>query len=75
MTIESSDEEILLTEARAAQILTITVQALQAWRVRHRAGPPYVRLERRNSQGSFRYRAADLETFIESNVRRPGRRE
>jgi hypothetical protein len=66
------DEEVLLTEAQAAQFLTITVQALQAWRVRHRAGPPYVRLERRSSEGSFRYRAADLATFIESNVKRSG---
>lgn len=72
MTIESSDEDILLTEARAAQLLTVTVQALQTWRVRHRAGPAYVSLERRNSEGSLRYRAADLERFIQSNIRRPG---
>jgi len=55
---------LLLNERAAAQTLSLTPRALQAWRASGR-GPKYVRISAR----CIRYRFQDLERWIESNLR------
>lgn len=51
---------VLLTSKEAAQRLKISENTLHRWRY-SRKGPPYVKLGR-----AVRYRAEDLDSFIES---------
>ena len=56
---------ILLTEAEAAQMLTLAPATLRDWRLRHK-GPVYVKL------GSLvRYREADLHEFADQRKVEP----
>jgi predicted DNA-binding transcriptional regulator AlpA len=54
----------LLNEKQAAQILSLTPRALQAWRVQGR-GPKHVRI----SGACVRYRPEDIQAFIEANLK------
>lgn len=56
-------EKRLLTEAQVEEIYGLRVRTLQQWRIRG-FGPAFIRAGR-----SIRYRPADIETFIEANVR------
>ncbi len=58
---EGSRRPALLTEEQAAKTLGMTARFLQARRNRG-GGPPYIRVSAR----AIRYRATDLETWIES---------
>lgn len=53
----------LLTEGQAADVLSISVRTLQAWRVRG-GGPRFVAVGR-----AVRYRNAELIDFVESRTR------
>lgn len=55
----------LLTETEAAQYLSLTKRALQAWRCQGR-GPRFVKVSAR----AIRYRLSDLETWVEGRLRR-----
>jgi hypothetical protein len=57
-----SDQDALLTEVRAADLLSLSVRTLQAWRARG-FGPPYVRAGR-----AVRYRRHDLLAWTEACV-------
>jgi hypothetical protein len=63
------DSNVLLTEAEAAKRLFAKPQTLNKWRTRGR-GPAYLKLA-----GKVRYRAADLEAFIEASRVVPGNRK
>ena len=54
----------LLTPREAAGLLGLKEQTLAVWRLRGN-GPTYRKLN-----GACRYRASDLETFIEAGARR-----
>jgi hypothetical protein len=56
----------LLTEREAADRLLMKPQTLTKWRCRKR-GPRYVRLG-----GKVRYRAGDVQAFIDAGVVDPG---
>ena len=62
MPRQESIIEKLLTTTQAAAALTLKRTTLEAWRVRG-GGPRYVKLGR-----AIRYRAEDIEDFIESNM-------
>lgn len=53
----------LLDIEQTAELLKVTPQTLATWRAR-RVGPPYVKMVRH----LIRYRKADLETWIASQV-------
>jgi hypothetical protein len=59
----------LLTESAAAELLSVSVPTVRAWRVRNQ-GPAYVKLSPRGdgSSGAIRYRRADLFAFVEANM-------
>src|SRR5882757_3946285 len=57
-----NDLDVLLTEVQAADLLTLSVRTLQAWRARS-FGPPYVRAGR-----AVRYRRRDLLAWTEAHV-------
>ena len=61
------DSRAMLTEHEAADVLTLNVRTLQAWRVKG-GGPVFIKLG-----GSVRYRKSDLDAFIAQGVRRPTR--
>ena len=54
----------LFTEVEAAKVVNCSPRTLQKWRGTGK-GPPFVRVTSR----CIRYRAEDLEAFIESRVR------
>jgi len=54
----------LLTEVDAAEYLSLTRRALQAWRYQGR-GPKYVKISAR----AVRYRPEDLESWVETRLR------
>lgn len=56
------DTEQLLTETEAAELLSLSVRTLQAWRYSG-SGPRYCRLGR-----PIRYRRADLLAWIEART-------
>lgn len=56
------DPDTLLTEAQAADHLSISMRTLQAWRVRG-GGPVFIRAGR-----SIRYRRRDLLDWVEANA-------
>ncbi len=55
----------LLTPVQAAEALGIKPATLEADRVQNRLGIPYIKLGR-----LVRYRASDLNAFVEARVRR-----
>ena len=55
----------LLTETEAAEYLSLTNRALQAWRCQGR-GPRFVKISAR----AIRYRLSDLEAWVEDRLRR-----
>ncbi len=57
-----NDQDALLTEVQAADLLSLSVRTLQAWRTRQ-FGPPYVRAGR-----AIRYRRHDLFAWAEAQV-------
>jgi hypothetical protein len=62
VTRRISDDDALLTEVQAADILNLSTRTLQAWRVQ-RAGPSFVRTGR-----AVRYRKRDLIAWIDANT-------
>jgi hypothetical protein len=56
------DQDALLTEVQAADLLSLSVRTLQAWRARA-FGPPFVRAGR-----AVRYRRRDLFTWADANT-------
>ena len=56
------DPDALLTEAQTANLLSISMRTLQAWRVRG-GGPVFIRAGR-----AIRYRRRDLTLWIEANA-------
>lgn len=61
-TLSNTDPDALLTEAQAADFLSISMRTLQAWRVRG-GGPVFVRAGR-----AIRYRRRDLLDWINANT-------
>lgn len=55
----------LMTETQAAEYLSLTNRALQAWRCQGR-GPRFVKISAR----AVRYRLEDLERWVEERLRR-----
>lgn len=62
--LDRPSRRMLLTETEAAEVLSISVRALQTWRVKG-GGPTFIKIGR-----SVRYRQADLESFIGAGERR-----
>ena len=58
-----NSEKRLLTETQVEEVYGLQVRTLQQWRIRG-FGPAFVKVGR-----SVRYRPADLERFIEANIR------
>ncbi len=65
-TIPPPEFDSLLTEAEAADLLSLSVRTLQAWRYAHR-GPRHCRLGRCGSLSP-----ADLLVWIEAQTSAPG---
>jgi Helix-turn-helix domain len=63
----TNNYDALLTEVDAADLLSLSVRTLQAWRIRE-CGPAFVRAGR-----AIRYRRCDLITWIEANTNAPSR--
>lgn len=61
-TLSNTDPDALLTEAQAADFLSISMRTLQAWRVRG-GGPAFIRAGR-----AIRYRRRDLLDWIDANT-------
>ena len=57
-----SDDDRLLTEIQAADLLRLSSRTLQAWRTQRR-GPSFVRAGR-----AIRYRRSDINTWLEQNT-------
>ena len=55
----------LLTPREAAELLSLSVATLAAWRVRRSDGPPYTKL----LGSAIRYDRAELEAWIEAQRR------
>lgn len=58
----------LLTTREASQSLNIPARTLEGWRHRG-SGPPYIKV----SRGQVRYRAADIESWLEARLIDPAR--
>lgn len=54
--------DALMTEVQAADLLSLSVRTLQAWRTRH-FGPPFVRAGR-----AVRYRRRDLFAWADEHT-------
>jgi hypothetical protein len=63
-TPEVPEADLFLTEARAAELLSINVRTLQQWRLRG-TGPKFVRISSR----CIRYRHRDLLRWTEELLR------
>lgn len=63
----SSAPETLLTEGQAAEMASLSVRTLQAWRLKD-FGPPYVKFGK-----AVRYRRIDLADWIAANIVTPAR--
>ena len=59
----SPTSDRLLTETQAADFLSVTIRALQAWRQRG-GGPRFAKIGR-----LVRYRMADLTAWLDANTR------
>jgi hypothetical protein len=57
-----SSDDALVTEVQAADLLSLSVRTLQAWRARH-FGPAFVRAGR-----AVRYRPRDLLVWMDENT-------
>ncbi|MFZ3354425.1 MAG: helix-turn-helix domain-containing protein [Xanthobacteraceae bacterium] len=60
--IHDTAHDVLLTEAQAADFLSLSMRTLQAWRVRG-SGPNFCRLGR-----AVRYRRSDLLAWIDASM-------
>jgi hypothetical protein len=60
-------DDALLTEVDAADLLRLSTRTLQAWRVRE-VGPPFLRAGR-----AVRYRRLDIAAWIDANLVSPGK--
>jgi hypothetical protein len=60
------DDDALLAEVRAAELLCLSTRTLQAWRMKGE-GPAYVRAGR-----AIRYRRRDLIAWVNENTCQPG---
>jgi hypothetical protein len=60
--ISANDHDALLTEVQAADLLSLSVRTLQAWRTRA-FGPAFVRAGR-----AIRYRRRDLFAWTDANT-------
>jgi predicted DNA-binding transcriptional regulator AlpA len=58
----NQDPDTLLREQEAADLLSLSIRTLQAWRNRF-AGPPFVHVGR-----AVRYRRRDLISWIDANT-------
>ena len=58
------DPDILLTEQQAAQFISFTPRALQAWRI-NGSGPDFIKISAR----AVRYRKRDLISWAEERRR------
>ena len=58
----TTDLDVLLTEAQAADCLNLSIRTLQAWRVKG-CGPLFVRAGR-----AVRYRRRDLIAWMDANT-------
>lgn len=63
-TSAARQQQPLLTEIEAADLLRLTPRALQAWRYQGR-GPRFVKISAR----AVRYRPEDLDQWIEDHLR------
>jgi hypothetical protein len=63
-----TDNDALLTEVQAADLLHLSVRTLQAWRSKH-VGPPFVRAGR-----AIRYRRCGLLAWVNANTVVPDHR-
>jgi hypothetical protein len=61
----------LMNEHRAAEILGLSVQTLRNDRSLSQ-GLPYIKLVKRGTRGTIRYRLSDMLKYIESHLIRPG---
>ncbi len=59
------DEDALLLEVQASDLLCLSMRTLQAWRAKG-IGPPFIKAGR-----AVRYRRGDLVAWIEANRVRP----
>lgn len=65
VTPKPAPTQALLTEKQVAARLNVAASTLKAWRTTGRvAGPPHCKLG-----GAVRFRASDLQAWINSNVR------
>jgi Helix-turn-helix domain len=60
--VGGNEHDALLTEVQAADLLSLSVRTLQAWRTRA-FGPAFVRAGR-----AIRYRRRDLFTWMDANT-------
>jgi hypothetical protein len=60
--VSVNDHDALLTEVQAADLLSLSVRTLQAWRTRE-FGPAFVRAGR-----AIRYRRRDLFAWMDANT-------
>ena len=65
--ISSSEPKVLMTQCEAAQYLGTSVGVLNVWRHLGKQKIPFVRWGRH-----IRYRKADLDAWIDSNVENKG---
>ena len=61
---EIPEPDLYITEARAAEILSVNPRTLQQWRLRG-GGPKYVRISTR----CVRYRVGDLTRWMDERLR------
>jgi hypothetical protein len=72
-TRRAADAPGLLTTRETAALLAITAATLKDWRHSGR-GPRYVKFLGRRRKGPVRYRALDVQQWIESRLLQPERR-
>lgn len=60
--LRNTDPDCLLTEVHAADVLSLSVRTLQAWRM-NGVGPSFVRAGR-----AIRYRKGDLADWVRANT-------
>jgi hypothetical protein len=65
VTSDITDRDALLTEWQAADLLSLSIRTLQAWRTK-RCGPSFVRAGR-----AIRYRRRDLNAWMDINTVSP----
>lgn len=63
-----TNNDPLLTPAEAAEILRVSVSALDRWRA-NGGGPRFVRIGA--GKGRIRFRRSDIDSFVEERVADP----